>query len=386
MKKYKKLTIYSLLLILMAGAIFYGYNHIEKMKGNTYTLYIGGYGQKGYKYTFSTKTMEYSKQGEFSVVNPSFLTLSPDGSLLYSVSENAKKSKVVTFDNSPNFPLLSEAQGVGAGPCYILYYKGYLFTANYDDGSVTMFKTDTNGIISRTVQKLKFLTSSNDKSIHRIHTVRALKGKFSQNDYIIATDTGADMIYLYKMQRDTLVNSDLENEKEVDYKLYKCTPSSLSLAKKSGPRHIEFSRDGKFLFLICEKSGDIIVYRLGERDGNLDFKQIGIVNGDIYKGLASADIHLSPDGEYLYTSHRKSKDGISIFKVDNGSLNLIAYQATPSYPRSFSITPDGEYMFVACQKDMSVQLYKVNKRTGHLMNTQKALTFTDLEPSIVLIK
>ena len=123
----KKRTMWSLLILALIAialiiTMFVRKNYLVK-RSDTYTLYIGGYGDAAFKYSFNTITHEFSKQGEFKIKNPSFLTLSGDSRYLYSVSENGKRSSVASFLTS-NGELLSEAKGSGNGPCYLSLYKG----------------------------------------------------------------------------------------------------------------------------------------------------------------------------------------------------------------------------------------------------------------------
>ena len=88
-------------------------------------------------------------------------------------------------------------------------------------------------------------------------------------------------------------------------------------------------------------------------------------------GHGSADIHISPDGRFLYTSHRQKKDGLSIFSIDpqEGTLKKVGYQLTGIHPRNFNITPNGKYLLVACRNDNSIRIYRRNLETGELTDT-----------------
>ena len=92
-------------------------------------------------------------------------------------------------------------------------------------------------------------------------------------------------------------------------------------------------------------------------------------------GKGSADIHVSPDGKFLYTSHRLKKDGIAIFSINpsTGLLTKVGYQETGIHPRNFAITPNGKYLLVACRDDNTIQIFKRNVRTGLLTDTGKCI-------------
>ena len=138
-----------------------------------------------------------------------------------------------------------------------------------------------------------------------------------------------------------------------------------------GPRHLTFSKDGRFAYLINELGGECVV--LGYRKGKL--KEVQRIMADEGGGRGSADIHISPDGRFLYTSHRLKKDGIAIFAIDpkKGTLTKIGYQLTGIHPRNFAITPNGKYLLVACRDDNKIQVFERNEATGELIETPEEI-------------
>ena len=84
----------------------------------------------------------------------------------------------------------------------------------------------------------------------------------------------------------------------------------------------------------------------------------------------SADIHLSPDGRFLYASNRLKEDGIAIFAVQaDGTLTPAGYQPTGIHPRNFNITPNGKYLLAACRDSNVIQVYERNAENGLLTDT-----------------
>ena len=84
-----------------------------------------------------------------------------------------------------------------------------------------------------------------------------------------------------------------------------------------------------------------------------------------------ADIHVSPDGRFVYGSNR-GHESIAIFEVDqnDGTLTPVDYvDIDGSIPRSFALTPDGNFLLVACQDTHTVNTFKIDKKTGSLTNT-----------------
>ena len=96
----------------------------------------------------------------------------------------------------------------------------------------------------------------------------------------------------------------------------------------AGPRHFEFHPNGKFAYLMEEMSGSVSVYAY--RDGQLTLLQNISAIPPTYAGdIGSADIHVSPDGNYVYASNRGASNTIAIFAVNkNGTLKSIGHQST----------------------------------------------------------
>ena len=97
----------------------------------------------------------------------------------------------------------------------------------------------------------------------------------------------------------------------------------------------------------------------------------GLMPADTVGAKGSADIHITPDGKFLYASNRLKADGIAIFAVDSdkGTLTKIGYELTGIHPRNFVITPNGRYLLVACRDSNLIQIFEIDKETGLLTDT-----------------
>lgn len=359
---------------------------MKSEKAGRYAVYIGGYGKAAVRCVFNANTYDLSVVGDFKALNPSYLALSPSEGRIYGVNETGRSSGVWGYGNSTLEQSLGTMGDRGSDPCFITCFKGHLFTANYGKGGVSVFPLDTSGRIKAPVQIINFVSDNNKAKVSRSHMVKFVTGKKSKNDYILVSDKGLDGIHIMRVGEDTssYPSGNLLSGKAL--RLYRCDSAFVGVPEGYGPRHMELSKDGKFMYLLCETSGRIIVYSIRESGGNIVLRQLQDVVCDYENNKASADIHLSPDGRFLYASNRRGKDGIAIFKVDeDGLLSRIAYQVTDQWPRSFAITPDGEFMFVCCQKDKCVQVFRIDQSSGYLINTGKKLAFPDFEPSCVIV-
>ncbi|MBP5517494.1 MAG: beta-propeller fold lactonase family protein [Bacteroidales bacterium] len=372
--------------LVLAAVAFILYLIFMNTGSGRYTVYVGGYGSSAVKFTFNPKTSDYGIVRDFKADNPSYLALSPSSDRLYGVSESGLLSGVWGYENSSLDKPLGLVKDGGFDPCHIICFKGHLFTANYGKGGISVYPLDTAGGIKAPVQILNFVSDGAAKAASRIHMTRIVTGKKSKNDYILATDKGLDRIHIMRVGEDTVSKADGNYLNKKALRLYRCDSAFVSTPQGYGPRHLDISKDGKFLYLLCETSGHILVYSIRESDNNILLKPLQDTVCDMGGMKASADIHISPDGRFLYASNRRGKDGIAIFRIgEDGLVSRIAYQVTKQWPRSFAITPDGNFMFVCCQKDKTVQIFKIDQASGYLVNTGKEITFPDLEPSCVLV-
>lgn len=296
------------------------------------------------------------------ISNPSYQVVSADGKRVYSVGEDdglTSTAHALSFDKSQGRLALTNTQHTqGGAPCYINLspHEDYVVTANYMGGSISVFPLEASGRLGENVSTFAFKGEGvlkERQSQPHLHCVEFTPdGKF-----LLANDLGTDKIHVFSLKS----NGQLDKENTFD----------VELEPGSGPRHLCFSKDGRFAYLINELSGKVTT--LFYNGQNLT--PIQYIEADTLEARGSADIHLSPDGKFLYASNRLKADGIAIFSVDTqtGLLTKIGYQLTGIHPRNFIMTPDGCFLLVACRDDNLIQIFKRNKETGLLVDTGKKI-------------
>ena len=340
--------------------------------GEMYML-IGTYtseeGSKGiYVYKINTDTGESEKVSMVEVANPSYLVISPNEKFVYSVGvdeNNNGYAHSFSFDKeSGNLTMLNSQLTEGSGPTYIaLDSKGNnVITANYGGGSISQFNVNNDGMLSPLSNLFQFKGKGADPKRQdqpHLHSVR-----YSPDGaFLFAADLGTDKLYRYKT-----IHSVFEGQPallENDTTVFMTPPGT-------GPRHFDFHPNGLYFYLLGELSGEVIVY-----DYNMgDLKQKQTIFADSVGAKGSADIHVSPNGRFLYASNRLQEDGIAVFAIDSqdGTLTKIGYQPTAKHPRNFAITPNGRFLLVAGRDDNVIQVFSVDKKTGLLKNTNQDIS------------
>ena len=352
---------------LLASVLLTSFLHFFSTDTTQYQLVVGSYTQKGNPgievYTVNSvtgkPTLQYTKENS----SASYLTLTKDGKYLYAVSEaNGEKSAVNAYQlNSQNhFEKINATPTVGAGPCFITYREESktIYTANYNSGSLSVFKTE-NGAVLPISQEIKYKGSSVNKSrqseSHAHNVVLS-----PDHSFLLVTDLGGDKIYQHKIYADGLVDENY---------------SSITVGAGNGPRHFVFDEAGKFGYLISEMSGTVDVFAVNQN--KLTAIQ-SIIADTAYtkepKAKGSGDIHISPNGKWLITTNRVSSNELTIFKIEaNGQLTKMYHQPVLKRPRNFSFDPAGQFVFVASQEEDKVQIFTFDEATGKLSDTRQLM-------------
>ncbi|MBX9186937.1 lactonase family protein [Bacteroides sp. K03] len=326
------------------------------------TMLVGTYtsgSSKGiYTFRFNEESGVATPLSEIEVSNPSYLTLSPDNRFVYAVSEENDTTASINafaFDKEKGtLTLLNKQRTKGEDPCYVATDGKKVLTANYSGGTMSVFPIRYDGSLE-SVDTL-FQGTASGPDLDRQATPHIHCTLFSPDgNYIFATDFSADRILRYAV-----------HSKE---ELPRPLSEAVNIQPGSGPRHLIFSKDGKYAYLINELSGKVIAFTYS--DGRLN--EIQTIVADTIQARGSADIHLSPDGRYLYASNRLKEDGIAIFEVnpEKGTLAKVGYQLTGLHPRHFNITPNGKFLLVACRDSNMIQVFERDTVSGLLKNTGK---------------
>ncbi len=310
-----------------------------------------------YVFDFDLKTGDASMFNHTeNVVNPSYLSLSPDAKMVYSVNESGDKSAVSSFKYnkaSGSLTLVNQQKAGGSDPCHIINDDKNILVANYSSGSISVFKKSKTGSVNPVSQVISHSGSSRNPSRQASPHVHQVQ--FSPDrKYVLATDLGTDKIYIY--------NYNATSEKEI-----LTIKDSVGIKRGGGPRHLTFSPNGKFVYLLQELDGGLMVYSY--RDGNLrKLEETQIVDDDFKGTIGAAAINFSPDGNYLYATNRGSVNDLTVFTVQtDGRLNYKAsYPTGGDGPRDFAIDPTGNYLLVANEKSNTITVFKRDIISGKL--------------------
>jgi len=327
----------------------------------TYTRpegHVNGQAEGIYRVDLNTETGEFSnKKIVAKLINPSFIKLSPDKKYLYAVSELAHADEptgfLYAYKVTPySLEFINKLPTDGQAPCHLGMDKTgeFLFVSNYLKGITKSYQRQNDGSIKdfQTIdlQKLGQTSTQKESNLHSL--------QFSPDNQIAAiADKGKDKVWLFKNDNGKLIPHE---------------QSFVSIQEGAGPRHLVWSKDGLFIYVINELDNTINVIK-NERSKFESIQSITTISSKNYNGESfCADIHLHPDGKYLYGSNR-GHNSIAMYKVNmgTGKLTSLGQESTRGeYPRNFSIHPNRYFLFVANQNSNNITTYKIDQKTGLL--------------------
>lgn len=348
-------------------------------------------GSKGiYVYRFDvatgkTKLLSHTE----GVCNPSYLAMAPDGHHVYACTESRMTGmgSVSAFDfdrTTGRLRFINKVPSGGDNPAYVSVDGSgrWLAVANYTGGSFSVCRIGADGGLSPWVQRLAFSGHGvNPQRPEKSHVHSAVFSPDMRHLYI--QDLGLDRISMYPFDAGTGTGAGASGGMRTGVSGGMRTGASgaaqlpldtaavkrFSAPLGAGPRHLTFGPDGRFAYLVEEMGGMVDVYHYDPVTGVLDSLQRIAAHPDTASGSwRGSDIHLSPDGNFLYTSNR-AESSITIFSVDKekGTLRRIGYQSVfGREPRNFTLDPTGNWLLVADQDSNCIVVYRVDKTTGDI--------------------
>jgi 6-phosphogluconolactonase len=298
------------------------------------------------------------------------MTVSPDRRHLYAaVRSTPYKVQSFSIDTQDGHLTLLASTPVQESLAYIsLDNTGKsLFGSSYDTDMMTV-NPIRNGLVEGTGGQA-FKTEQHGHSVRIDHS----------NQYLYVANLGGQQLYQYRYDASSgQVSANV--------------PEKVAAPQGLGPRHIEFSPDNRFVYVLGELQDSVMTYALDSKTGQLHLVTVtsGLpANTDLRHGaprgpdrvktpgmqphtetakdIWAADIHITADGKYLYTSERTSSV-LSLFKVNkaNGALSFIKTFATEAQPRGFAITPDSKFLICSGEKSTQVAVFNIDPNNGDL--------------------
>ena len=263
--------------------------------------------------------------------------------------------------------LVNQVSTKGSGTCHVSIDQSgkVVLAANYGSGSVASFQVEASGALSEAVSAVQH----EGKSVHPSRQKGPHAHYFAtgpSNQFAYVPDLGIDQVKIYELNAETA----------------ELTPAGEGVLEGgSGPRHMKFSTDGQFAYVLNELTLTVTTFAVGAEDGSLKaVETISVVpEGTDKEKVTCAEIRVHPNGRFVYTSQRdlktrKGDDGeigrnsLSVFHVkEEGTLEHVqTISAGVRIPRNFNFDPSGKWVLTGGQSSNDIQVFSLDQATGKL--------------------
>ena len=313
-------------------------------------IYIGTYTNAGGKGIYG---VEIAADGKLSIVNsaesvsPSYLIYSSDKRYIYAANE-AREVEGMPGGAMTAFEVLADGslkrvvcrRAGGSSPCHLLEHYGFLYVSNYGAGSVTAYPLE-DGVPGEPVLTHQHEGSGPDKRRQEkphAHCAMAVPG----TDVFCVIDLGIDQACFYRNDGGAL-------------KLVQ----AVKFPGGAGPRHLVFSKDGRFGWVVTELSNEVFSLK---NDNGWEISGCSSTLPSDFTGVSNcAAIKLSNDGKLIAASNR-GHDSAAIYDVD-GATGLLTlkgiYPVGGATPRDINFSRDDKWLLSANQDSDIVTVLSV---------------------------
>lgn len=268
------------------------------------------------------------------------LALSPDRRFLYAALRS-EPFTVVSFAIDPESGRLAHLHSapLEASMAYITVDRTgrWLLGASYPAGKITVNPIDTDGKA-------------------RAPAAQVLSDR--PKAHCIALDTANTHAYCAVLEQDLILQMNFD---AATGRLAPNAPGEIATKKGAGPRHLAFHPNGRFLYLVTETTATVGTYAIDPKNGTLaELQFVDMLAGTLREKPAAADLHVTPDGRFLYASERRG-NVLAGFRVDpgTGTLTFAERTATETTPRGFGIEPRGKFLLAVGLDSHNMTIYAI---------------------------
>jgi 6-phosphogluconolactonase len=235
-----------------------------------------------------------------------------------------------------------------------------LLGANYNSGSVSSVAVNPDGSTGPLVSTIAETGSGPNRRQASAHAHSVAIDPSGR--YALVPDLGADRVFIYRFDRATHALSQDDAQ----------TSHAFIAPPGSGPRHLAFGLNGRFVYLLTELSAEIMVLRWDASQGQLTPVQSLPTSSQDFQGVKSgAELAISHDGRFVYVEDR-GENALVVYRVDPQSGELAFVQRISSggeKPWGFAIDSSGKWLLVANQRSGKVNVFGIDRESGMISDT-----------------
>jgi 6-phosphogluconolactonase len=341
---------------------------LKIMSQDKYVAYVSTY-TMGNKDNYGIKIYDVdmakgrlTEKNQVKITNSSYITISHNQKFLYSITDFGVEAYKILPGGE--LEVLNAGSINGMRGCYLStdYEDKFLFVAGYHDGKITVLRLREDGGIGAITDEIyhKGLGSIAERNFRpHVNCVKMTR----DNKYLCAADLGLDHVSVYRLDH---VNGKLSS---IDM---------IRSEQESAPRHMKFSKDGKFLYIVHELKNYIDVYTYEERDGNPEFEKIQTIStlNDYHAGGSAASaLNISEDFKYMVSSNAGDNSAV-IYKINQttGLLEkILCLPISGDYPKDAILFPDNKHLVSLNHESNTMTFFTVDLKKGLLVMNGKEI-------------
>ncbi len=327
----------------------------------------GGRGSKGiYRAEFDPETGKLKPAIlAAEIKGPGFLSWHPDGKKIYAVAQVENGPGVAGFHVKEDGSLQQFTSSLirdGGGTHIAVHPSGkFLLTAQYGGGSTALLPIDPDGRLGESVvmeHKGGSKVVGNRQDSPHPHWC----GFSPDGQFAFTPDLGTDKIHIYKVENAGIAKH-----------------GTAASVPGGGPRHMRFSADGKFIYLLNELSLSVTTFAYNAEKGRAKRLTTTPALSEETKAKetfnSAAEILIHPNGKFVWSSNR-GNDSITCYRAnpDTGALSVTEVEPIRgAWPRNINIDPSARWILAAGAHSDTVSVFKIDQETGELAYQARGL-------------
>lgn len=275
------------------------------------------------------------------------LTPSHDRELLYAAVRSEQAVSTLAIDQTTGELELLDTEPIGLNAVYLYTDRTgqYLLSADYGGATVASHRLDDDGtVIGEPLQM-----HETDRHAHALEMDAAERFAFVPH-------TGPSAVYQFRFDAETGL-------------LEPNDPENVIAPDEAGPRHIRFHPHlPERAYTVNELDSSVTVWAMDPETGTLsEVQNLTMLPEDWEEDSYAAEIHLTPDGRFLYATNR-GHDSIAVYAVDaaSGELEFVHRAETEAWPRGMTVDGNGRFVYAAGQHSDQLAAYGIDPESGRL--------------------